>query len=116
MQLNQILEKLLTPERLDMPENDPDTNPEIIGEGGKATQPPPMPKGMEVSGGEGRLANLNVDRLMGNTGLPKAPQNNPETTPELTMNQRKLRHLGRMADLMKSNKQETQGNIKTLLE
>jgi hypothetical protein len=110
MRLEDILSKLLTPERLDRPENDPVASPELIGE---ATPPPKMPKGMEGKGP--KPTGMELDKIMGGGQMPQLPEGNLMQK-ELTPAQRKLRHLGRMSELSKEGKEETPSTIKTLLE
>jgi hypothetical protein len=110
MRLEDILSKLLSPEWLSQPENDPDANPEMMGAG---APPPAMPAGMEGKGP--KPSGMELDKIMGGGQMPQLPEGNLMQK-ELTPAQRKLRHLGRMSDLTKEQEQTKPNAIKTLLE
>ncbi len=114
MRLEDILNKLRTPEWLSQPENDPPPKPEQP-MGAPMGAPPPMPGDQNNIGKA--LNQGAIDDLMGQQMQMQPEQGNMgmASSPELTPAQRKLRHLGRMSALGEQNKAQTPDTIKTLM-
>ncbi len=114
MRLEDILRRLETPEWLAQPEQDPLADPSLFE---PAQKPPPMP-GMEGQPPVGGPPNQGaLDDLMGQQMQmgPETGTMGSATSPGLTPQQRKLRHLGRMSALESQNKAETPDTIKSLM-